>query len=134
VSAPIHLIDTGETDHGKAVFQLEDPYEYCWHFSERCGPDWVDWISLLCVRVPAGFRTDFASIPRLFWRVFNPSGRWRRAAVIHDYLYSHAAHCPRFLADAIFRHVMWQDGVGWFSRCAIYYAVRLFARRGYHRR
>ena len=134
MNAPIHLIDTGETDGGKAVFQLESDYHYCWRFSEKCQGDYIDWMSELCVKVPAGFRTDFASIPRFFWRLFNPAGKWRRAALIHDYLYSYAANCPRFLADAIFRHVMEQDGVSRTARWLIYVAVRLFAGGGYHRR
>ena len=39
------------------------------------------------VRVPIGFVTDFASIPRLFWRALRPDGEYSYAAVIHDYLY-----------------------------------------------
>lgn len=131
---PIHLIDTGDTDAGRAVFLLEQAYDYAWTFSESVAGDVIDLRSLVRVQVPAGFRTDFASIPRVFWRVFNPAGRWRRAALIHDYLYTVAANCPRFLADAIFRHVMEQDGVGKVARWLIYYAVRLFAISGYHKR
>jgi hypothetical protein len=133
VSDHIHLIDTGETDHGRAVFELEHSYQYSWPlYVDRPGN--LDSRNRVAVHVPAGFRTDFASIPRMFWRIFNPAGKWRRAALVHDYLYSRAANCPRFLADAIFRHIMEQDGVRWCSRVIIYYAVRLFARRGYHRR
>ena len=131
---PIHLIDTGETDDGRAVFVLERVYDYAWTFSVPVDGDVIDLRSLIRVQVPAGFRTDFASIPRFFWRVFNPAGCWRRAALIHDYLYSVAANCPRFLADAIFRHVMEQDGVGKVARWLIYCAVRLFASSGYHKR
>ena len=38
------------------------------------------------IRVPVGFPTDLASIPRLLWRVFPPFGRYTRAAVVHDWL------------------------------------------------
>src|SRR5437868_748210 len=37
--------------------------------------------------VPAGFVTDFASIPRAFWSGMSPHGQYSRAAVLHDYLY-----------------------------------------------
>src|SRR5690348_12260167 len=39
------------------------------------------------IRVPVGFVTDFASVPRFFWRVLPPTGRYGKAAVVHDYLY-----------------------------------------------
>jgi len=48
------------------------------------------------ILVKAPFRTDFASIPRFFWRICGaPSDWYREAAVIHDYL------CPRFDAQGI---------------------------------
>ena len=39
------------------------------------------------VRVPIGFVTDFASVPRLFWSLLRPDGLYAYAAVVHDYLY-----------------------------------------------
>lgn len=38
------------------------------------------------ITVPEGFETDFASIPRVFWRVLPPWGKYGKAAVVHDYL------------------------------------------------
>jgi hypothetical protein len=36
--------------------------------------------------VPAGLKTDGASVPRIFWQLFPPfTGKYREAAVIHDY-------------------------------------------------
>ena len=40
------------------------------------------------VVVPAGFATDFASVPRAFWRLLPPFGEYMLAAVVHDYLYA----------------------------------------------
>lgn len=37
--------------------------------------------------VPAGFKTDLASIPRFFWRILPPFGKYDKAAVVHDFLY-----------------------------------------------
>lgn len=37
--------------------------------------------------IPAGFITDFASIPRIFTPLLPRTGRHNRAAVLHDYLY-----------------------------------------------
>ena len=39
------------------------------------------------VNVPAGFVTDLASVPRIFWSIFRPDGEYAHAAIIHDYLY-----------------------------------------------
>jgi hypothetical protein len=39
------------------------------------------------IRVPVGFVTDFASIPRAFWSILRPDGLYSYAAIIHDYLY-----------------------------------------------
>lgn len=43
------------------------------------------------VMVPVGFITDFASVPRFFWRILPPTGSYGKAAVIHDYLYQYPA-------------------------------------------
>lgn len=38
------------------------------------------------ITVPSGYRTDFASVPRFFWRILPPHDTYAHAAVIHDYL------------------------------------------------
>ena len=51
--------------------------------------------------IPAGFVTDLASIPRVFWQVLPRDGEYAYAAIIHDYLYwTHI--CDRSTADEIF--------------------------------
>lgn len=39
------------------------------------------------IDVPTSFVTDQASIPREFWSILSPAGRYSRAAVVHGYLY-----------------------------------------------
>jgi hypothetical protein len=39
------------------------------------------------VQVPAGFLTDFASIPRFLWPILPPTGPYGPAAVLHDFMY-----------------------------------------------
>lgn len=39
------------------------------------------------VNVPAGFLTDFASVPRPLWWFIPTWGRYGNAAVIHDFCY-----------------------------------------------
>jgi len=41
----------------------------------------------IVITVPAGFVTDFASVPRGLWNIVPRWGRHGEAAVLHDYLY-----------------------------------------------
>jgi len=79
----------------------------------------------LSLTVPAGFETDFASIPPELWPILPPIGRWGLAAIAHDFLYG-LPGVSRFLADAIFRELMAWSDVGLCDRLAIFYAVRFF--------
>lgn len=42
------------------------------------------------IEVPAGLITDLATIPRIFWILLPPDGKYAKAAIIHDYLYDNA--------------------------------------------
>ena len=55
--------------------------------------------------VPAGFITDFASVPRILWWIFPPYGEFTKAAVVHDYLYD-CGYVSRGDSDGIFRRIM----------------------------
>lgn len=86
------------------------------------------------VTVPEGFVTDFASIPRGLWNIFPPvGGKYDKAAVIHDKMYKEPKveinglryRIDRTYADEIFKEAMGVLEVGWFSRWAIYLAVRM---------
>lgn len=83
--------------------------------------------------VPKGFRTDGASVPRCLWAIFPSTGRYMRAAVLHDYLYSrlrgglpHPEAASRRDADRELRLAMAACGVDSVSRFLIWGAVRLF--------
>ena len=84
--------------------------------------------------IPAGFKSDGASVPRLFWRVVFPPGDAcaLRAAIIHDYIYRHhPTGWTRKAADDLFRDLLIQDGTPLFRAYAAYYAVRLFGGRSW---
>lgn len=98
------------------------------------------------IRVPRGFVTDLASIPRWGWAILPPDGPWVKAAVIHDYLYSTGGtgvwkkHPPsitrpepysRAEADRILDEAMESRGVGAVWRFVIYWAVRIGGGRGW---
>ena len=76
------------------------------------------------VTVPAGFRTDLASIPRLLWRVLpRDGGTYRAAAVVHDYLVGRATW--RQAAD-VFGEALSDNGTGRFRRWVMVKAVRVW--------
>ncbi len=80
------------------------------------------------VVVPRGFETDGASVPRMFWALFDPiSSDFFPAAVIHDFLYSKFNdEYTREEADFIFLEAMFNLGVPWYRRHVIHAAVRAF--------
>lgn len=82
------------------------------------------------VCVPAGFITDFASVPRLPFVFWFYGDRARKAAVIHDYLYQ-SATVPRSVADQVFSEAMAALGMAPWTRGPMWAAVRLFGWRAY---
>lgn len=79
------------------------------------------------VVVPHGFVTDLTSIPRVFWQVLRPEGRYAYAAVVHDYLYWTQTR-PREEADQIFKFAMEDSKVDSKTVEVIYQAVRSFGQ------
>ncbi|ECO0849866.1 DUF1353 domain-containing protein [Salmonella enterica subsp. enterica serovar Newport] len=82
------------------------------------------------IEVPAGFITDLATIPRIFWSLMPPDGRYAKAAIIHDYLYDNALRTKKE-ADLIFLDGMAVLGVPKWKRIVMYLAVRIFGRGNY---
>lgn len=76
------------------------------------------------VVVPAGFVTDLASIPRIFWSLLPRDGAYTFPAIVHDYLYWTQEH-PRKTADRVFRYGMDDMNISTRASWAIYSAVRV---------
>lgn len=94
-------------------------------------------------RIPAGFKTDFASVPKVLWWILPPHGKHAKAAVVHDWLYvvrpevratklgntwtasTYTRHVTRREADGVFRRIMKECGVGWLRRYIMWAGVRL---------
>jgi len=82
------------------------------------------------VAVPEGFITDFASVPRIFWNILPPSGKYTKAAVLHDYFYqTHLV--DKKTADNIFKEAMECLGVSKFKIWCMYNAVKFFGASSY---
>ncbi|TLE09375.1 DUF1353 domain-containing protein [Helicobacter bilis] len=101
------------------------------------------------LKVEKGFITDFASVPRIFWSIYPPFGRYTKCAVLHDRL------CVAFLnkelwnkvavdkdklpialqnrfvrrceADKLFLDSMKAIKVNAFTRFVLYASVRVYA-------
>ena len=87
--------------------------------------------------VPAGFRTDFASIPRIFHSLIPKNGSHDAAAIVHDYLYQYQPFVPspaplrsmqrisRKDADRLFRRIMRELGTNCIRYNLMYLGVRI---------
>lgn len=73
--------------------------------------------------VPPGFRTDFASIPRLVVWLIPRYGIYTRAAILHDFLCS-TRPVSRADADGLFRRSMRELGVSVPRRWMMWAGVR----------
>lgn len=72
--------------------------------------------------VPAGFVTDFASVPRVpvaFWLTGDTA---HMAAVVHDYLYSTGIF-PKAVADQVFYEAMRATGIPLWRAWVMYQGV-----------
>jgi hypothetical protein len=77
--------------------------------------------------VPAGFRTDFASVPRVVVWLIPRFGRYTMAAVLHDWLVTEglaAGAVSSRDADGLFRRVLHEEGVPPVRRWLMWTGVR----------
>jgi hypothetical protein len=84
------------------------------------------------ITVPAGSRTDGASIPRFAWSIIGHpfNGEYRNAAIVHDFCYR-TGWKTRALADKVFLDGMEELGAEPWRRRTMYMAVRIFGRGAY---
>lgn len=76
----------------------------------------------------AGLIFDGASIPRFMWRVIGSpfTGKYRRAAILHDQYYQEPNGKTRKQVDKMFKHAMREDGCSVWKAQLMYNAVRMF--------
>ena len=83
--------------------------------------------------VPAGYVTDFASVPRIGRWFMPPFGRHAIAAVLHDWLYSVGQPGRRADADQVPWEALTELQVDDLQRGVMHQTVKLFGSRGYER-
>ena len=77
--------------------------------------------------VPAGFRTDFASVPRVVTWLVPRFGAYTLAAILHDWLVTEGIRSEVVSAreaDGLFRRVMRESGVPVLRRWIMWAGVR----------
>lgn len=110
---------------------LKRPFTY--HVGSKYSKDYV--------KVPRGFKTDFASVPKIFTLMLPSWAKFQKSAVLHDYLYRwqgyyrdvhKTVYVNRKEADDIFLEAMLIEfrnhKSGKFIAYLEYWAVRLFAQ------
>jgi hypothetical protein len=76
---------------------------------------------------PKGFKTNFASVPRIFWGLISPVDNHAKASILHDYCYS-IGYVSRKHSDEIFKESMKVLKVNPIKIFLMYWAVRLFGK------
>lgn len=91
--------------------------------------------SIGIIKVPKGFKTDYASVPKIFRNIINAYGKHGRGAVVHDWLYSSKCllNITREKADKIFLEIMTEWGVSVIKRNLMYRMVRIFGASHFRR-
>jgi hypothetical protein len=101
---------------GGKIYRLTDPLDYLSALTKEIHT------------VPAGFESDGASVPRIFWSVFPPSGPYTPAAILHDALCEERT-LPAKTVHRMFLEAMHSLGVPRRIRWPMYAAVRAFGPR-----
>jgi Protein of unknown function (DUF1353) len=77
------------------------------------------------ITVPAGFVTDYASVPGSLHSILGRHGKYGRAAIVHDYLYWDQS-CTRTQADKLLWLAMIESNVSTLQSNTIFWAVAGF--------
>jgi len=80
--------------------------------------------------IPKGFKTDGASIPKIFWSLFGCPfvGKYVKAAILHDYLYSGNIDITFHKANLKFYKNMRKSGVSKFKAFIMFKTVEIFGK------
>ncbi|MBD3611114.1 MAG: DUF1353 domain-containing protein [Hydrogenovibrio crunogenus] len=74
--------------------------------------------------VPAGFISDGATVPRIFWPIFPPIGRYLKATLVHDYYLQQGI--DRKTCDQHFKTCLVALNISPWRVNALYVAVRAY--------
>jgi hypothetical protein len=112
MSAFLTTLDCRQIDEFDGLWELLAPLAYDSQLLGRV------------VTVPAGFRTDFASVPRIPIFYLAEGGKGNKAAVVHDWAYT-TQMVDRKTADMLLREALIASGYSKATAAMFYAAVRL---------
>ncbi len=121
-SKSLALDPAGKKLSGSPIFYVFVDMDY---YCLLSGMEWTSALQLSSLVVPKGFVTDFASVPRLFWSLLPPMGRYGYAALFHDFVYWQQL-TTRAQADGFFRALMTELCVPPWKREVMFWGLRLF--------
>ena len=98
------------------IFRVKIEFEY---YAGKAAPGVI-------IKVPEGYRTDLASVPRVFWSWIPPFGKYSQAAVVHDHARQYRKVSTK-TSDRIFLEAMKLLKVHWFKRTVMFAAVRIWS-------
>jgi len=107
---------------GHNLWKVHEPFEY--HVG--CYP------SNEIIKVPVGFVTNFASVPRIFWPFIYPVDTHAKSAVIHDFCYYTSYHSKKH-SDFIFKEALTVLQIEPWKIFVMYWSVRLFGHCAWNR-
>lgn len=107
---PLHVVQV--QNYPKAVWRLEDDLIYA-----------SDMLADM-ITVPKGFRTDFASVPRIPFAYMLTGGKANAASVLHDWFYSTRA-ISRKQADDLFYEAILASGHSQWTAWLMWLGVRV---------
>lgn len=76
------------------------------------------------ITIAAGYKTDFASVPRLLWGIVSTVGKHNLATLIHDWIYDNRIG-TRKAADLEMLYWLRKSGVSDVKAYMMYVAVRI---------
>lgn len=83
------------------------------------------------IDIPAGFTTDFASVPRcLSWFISPTDKGFAHAGIIHDWCYREGPY-SQATADVMFRELLIKWGAPTYKAWLAYFALRMFGRKNF---
>ena len=85
--------------------------------------------------VPAGYITDGASVPRIFWSIFPPyKPEYFTAVIVHDYLCEQARYLHEFLeADDVLLEMLGDLRIDRLQKFILYYSCRWYHKIRYRK-
>ena len=78
------------------------------------------------ILIPAGWETDYGSIPKVFQNIIEPIGHYSPCYVVHDFMYASEYYSTHSECDGVLLNHLEERGASWIRRNIVYSAVRSF--------